>query len=61
MTDLISGQIDLSRLFNSETAQDLINTLSMQGASIARASQVTCVMIGSPHYIDDAAEEASRQ
>lgn len=61
MTDLISGQIDLSRLFNSETAQDLINTLSMQGASIARDSQVTCVMIGSPHYIDDAAEEASRQ
>ena len=52
MNDQLSGQIDLSRLFDTEAAQGLIESLALHGASTARDAHAICAIIGSPLFDD---------
>jgi len=58
MNDLLSGQIDLRRLFDASTAQNLIESLGLRGAATARDAQGVCATIGTPHFEEDAAGAA---
>lgn len=61
MNDKISGQIDLRLLFDASTASELINTLALRGASVARDAHSVCATLGSPLFDDDEAARESLQ
>lgn len=61
MNDQLSGQLDLSCLFDTATAQSLIESLALHGATTARTAHAVCVTIGSPRFDGNEAESAARE
>lgn len=61
MNDQLSGQIDLSRLFDSASAQSLVEALALRGAATSRDAHAVCATIGSPRFDDADAELAARE
>lgn len=60
MKDQLSGQVDLRRLFDPASAQGLIESLAVRGASIAHDSSVICAVMGSPHFENEDAERVAK-
>lgn len=55
MNEFISGQLDLSLLFDSSQAQDLIGSLNLLSSNSARDANTVCAVIGNPRFDDDSA------
>lgn len=61
MNSRLSGQLDLSRLFDAGTAPDLIESIGLHGADTARDTHVVCATIGSPRFDNTEAERAAQK
>ncbi|MEF8734502.1 MAG: asparagine synthase C-terminal domain-containing protein [Candidatus Accumulibacter meliphilus] len=61
MKDILSGQIDLTRLLDPASAADLIASLDLCGALTARDATATCAMTGSPRFLNDDDASVARQ
>ena len=61
MNEQLAGQLDLNRLFDPATSQDLIDSLSLHGATTARIAHAVCATIGSPRFDDKEVESAARE
>ena len=53
MTDRLSGQLDLSGLFDPATGPLLVASLALRADDVARDGDALCAVIGSPALIDD--------
>ncbi|MEF8698281.1 MAG: asparagine synthase C-terminal domain-containing protein [Candidatus Accumulibacter sp. UW20] len=51
MKDRLSGQLDLTRLFDPGTAPALIRSLDLRADHVARDSDAVCALIGSPSML----------
>ena len=61
MNDNFSGQLDLSLLFEPGKAQSLVESLCLNGTSMARSKNVICVTIGSPRFDEDETASAVKE
>lgn len=61
MNDQLSGQLDLGRLFDSSTAQGLVESLNLGGAATTCDANAICATIGSPRFDDDDAASAAQK
>ncbi len=59
MNDQLSGTLDLPRLYDANSAQDLVQSLNLFGAATARDTHSVCATIGSPHFTDAVVEDIS--
>ena len=60
MKDKLSGQIELARLFDPQSAPGMLDTLAWRGARTARDESGLCVSLGSPRFADSEAGAAAR-
>jgi asparagine synthase (glutamine-hydrolysing) len=54
MKDRLSGQLDLTRLFDPGAAPELIRSLAFRADHVARDSDAVCALIGSPSVLPTA-------
>ena len=59
MKDRLSGQLDLTFLFDPGAAPLLIESLALNGEDVARDAGAVCAVIGSPTLKDKNAASAS--
>ena len=59
MKDKISGQLDLTSLFDPGAAPAMIKALTLRGDHVARDDDVVCAVIGTPTFGDTAASASA--
>ena len=60
MQDRLSGQVDLTRLFDSGAARDMISSLAVHGDDVARDADAMCALIGSLSFREQSATGSLR-
>ena len=60
MQDRLSGQVDLTRLFDLGAARDLISSLALQGDDVARDADAVCALMGSLSFREQSAAGSLR-